>query len=147
MPKKLLIFMTLAVTALAVSALAACSKSGGVVAITFTPTPQPTASTASLLATYKSTPIPNVQINMYASSIDENATPNPSSSATPVPAPMPTGPLLQSQVTASNGTATFTGLNPIATYCWTFTYASGGATLNAHNCTNGWPYGQVYVGT
>jgi hypothetical protein len=146
MPKKLLIFMTLSVTALAVSALAACGH-GASFAVTFTPTPQPTASSASLLATYKATPIPNIQINMYASTIDENATPNPSSSATPVPAPSPTGPILQSQTTASDGTATFTGLNPLATYCWTLTYMTGGATLNARNCTNGWPYGQVVVGT
>jgi hypothetical protein len=146
MPKKLLIFMTLAVTALAVSALAACGNNGDFT-VAITPTPQPTASTASLLATYKSTPVPNVQINMYASTIDLSQTPNPSSSATPVPAPSPTGPILQTQITASDGTATFTGLNPLATYCWTFTYTTGGATLNAHNCTNGWPYGQVIVGT
>lgn len=145
MPKKLLFVLTFAFAGV----LAACGGHNNEVVITITPTPLPTATSATLVATYKATPLPGVTINMYASTIDESAaTPNPSASATPVPQAQPTGPILQSQVTAANGSAIFSSLTPGVTYCWAFSYTNGNATLNAKNCTNGWGYGTpLYLGT
>jgi hypothetical protein len=141
MPKKLLSVLTFAFAGV----LAACGGHNNVVTITFTPTPLPTATAATLEATYKATPLPGITINMYASSVDENATPNPSASATAAPQPLPTGPVLQSQVTATDGTAVFSGLTPGVTYCWAINYVNGTATLSAHNCTNQWGYGSTLI--
>lgn len=145
MPKKLLFVLTFAFAGV----LAACGGHNNEVVITITPTPYPTGTSATLEATYKATPLPGVTINMYASTIDEsNTTPNPSASATPAPQAQPTGPILQSQVTAADGTATFSSLTPGVTYCWAFNYVNGSATLSAHNCTNAWGYGTtLYLGT
>lgn len=141
MPKKLLFVLTFACAGV----LTACGAHNEYTTVTVTPTPYPTATAATLEATYKATPLPGVTINMYASTVNFNSV---SPTATSTPEALPTGPVLQSQVTGSDGTAVFNSLVPGTSYCWTLNYTNGTATLSARTCTNNWGYGTtMYIGT
>jgi hypothetical protein len=138
MPKRILL-LAFAVTALA---LAACNGGINPDDLYGTPvpsasavplTPNPNATQASVVITVSASPsaspLAKQAVNLY----------NVSAAGTATGAPIAT------QTTDPEGIATFSGLTPTKTYCFTSTYTpptppagSGGLVQNASSCTNLW---------
>ncbi len=128
-----------ALVLVALAGVVGCNK-GSTPNTVVTPTPIPTASSATILASYKATPLPSLVVNMFNSTEPKQpSTPPPG--ATPTPFPQPTGPPIGTGVTNANGEVTFNHLTPGITYCWTYAYKPKPPptiTINANICTNGW---------
>ncbi|HVS46211.1 MAG TPA: hypothetical protein VMS32_06035 [Verrucomicrobiae bacterium] len=113
--------------------LAACTSNPTVsVTPTAAPTAIPTGTIALVTALYLAIPRPNQTVN---ETTELNGGPN--TGVAPI----------ASQVTAANGTTTFTGLTPGNTYCWYFDFVvSPTETIRQSACNNHWNNG-VTVGT
>lgn len=131
MPTRLMI--SLAIAALT---LAAC-KGGGVdpnAIVTAAPTAVPTATTTTITARYQGNLLYNQPIELHANSGTATL---PQAGA--LIATVNTDP----NTLPSGGQATFTGLNPITTYCWVYHYTTPAPVqaVTAQVCTNSWANG------
>ncbi len=121
--------------AVAALALAACSSKGTPnPTVTTAPTPVPTATSSTVTARYQGSLLYNQPIELHS---------NAGTATAPVAGALITTVNTDPNTLPTGGQAMFTGLNPIATYCWIYHYTTPPPVQNvtAQICTANWANG------